>query len=722
MDAALGHGWARLLLLGALLLLSAATLVEAQGWTGNILTVSTPASDTRNPLPSLLVARDGTAHVVWVRSTPAGPVLETASYAPSSGAWSEPVTLAALPGVEAFSFDAAIDRDGNILLIASLFAGGRYPVYALRYQRIGGAPAITMLSAGGTLPPSKQIVADLHGNATAIWTDDGYVTAVRYAAAAAAWSGPVRLSGPNSSWPGLVVDPKGTVTAVWQRNWPVVTPHTPASAVIQSARYGVTDAGWTPTVDLSGIGVPFGQPKLAQHPEVVVDDAGSVTAVWTRSAGPDEVVQASRLVSGASVWTMPQDISQLGARDFRPQAAAGPNGHVVALWRRSESGFGALRSNRFDPITGAWAGPILVSPGDQPAIAVDADGTALAIWRRDFSPDYAPIETSRSTAASPAWSAVTRLSSPDGACSSPAIGFDGGGEAMTVWGESRAGVSAVHSTQWLTSFPLAPLDLLTTAMVDDLVTLAWHAAESGRAPTGYLIEGGTAPGSTEAVIAIGSGVEHHTFVAPQGIFYLRLRALAGSARSAASNEVRLVTGALAPPSAPANVLAIVDGSRVGLSWTNTFDGGVPSALHLHVAGTVTATIPLAIAESFSAPDVPAGTYTVRLSASNGAGESAPSDPMALVVPATCSGAPAMLSHLSIAVVGRTLDATWRPPASGSAATSYRVFVTGSMTGTLDTGSRSVVHAVSPGTYTIRVAPVNVCGVGPATPAQTVIVR
>jgi hypothetical protein len=701
--------------------LSAPTLAYAQGWTGNTLTVSTAASDSRNPLPSLMVARDGTAHVVWVRFAATGHVLQTATYDPSSGAWSQPVTLAVLPGAEAFSFDAEIGGDGSLLLIASLFTGGRYPVYAMRLRRTGGVPAVAMLSAGAARPTTHRIVADSHGNATAVWTDDGYVTAVRYCAVTESWDVPLRLSGPNSSWPGLAVDPKGIVTAVWQRNWPVVSPHTPPSSVIQSARYDAS-AGWTQTTDLSGIGVPFGQPKLAQLPDIAVDDQGSITAVWTRHAGPDEVVQVSRLPAGASAWTLPQDISQLGATDFGPQVAAGPNGHVVVLWRRSESGAAAYRSSRFDPITETWGAPIVVSPGDQPGIVVDGDGTALAIWRRNFSVTYAPIETARSTPTNPAWSAVTRLSSADSACSSPSIGFDGNGEAIAVWAESRAGVSAVQSTQWLTSFPLAPFNLVTTSVEGDEVTLAWDAADAGRAPTGYLLEGGTAPGSTEAVIATGSAAQHHTFDAPEGVFYLRLRAVAGSARSAASNELRLVSGASAPPSTPVNVLAVVDGRRVGVSWTNTFDGGVPTALHLYVTGSVTATIPLAVAESFSAIDVPTGTYMVRLSASNGAGESDAAEPVTLVVPATCSGAPAMLSHLSVAAVGRTLDVTWRPPVSGPAATSYRVSVTGSITGAFETSERSVVRSVPPGTYSITVAAVNICGVGPATPPQIAIVR
>ncbi len=198
-------------------------------------------------------------------------------------------------------------------------------------------------------------------------------------------------------------------------------------------------------------------------------------------------------------------------------------------------------------------------------------------------------------------------------------------------------------------------------------------------------------------------------------------ALLGNLRSAASNEIQLVVNASLPPSAPANVLGLVNGSNLALSWTNTFNGGAPTAVQLHVTGAHTGSFPLGVVDTLSFNDVPGGTYTFTLTASNAAGDSPPSNAVTLTVPDACSGPPGVPNYFAVARSDRSLTLTWHPPVSGAAATSYVIHASGALTGSLSTVTRSFSGTVGPGTYSLSVVAANECGTSAPTDVVTVTV-
>ena len=103
--------------------------------------------------------------------------------------------------------------------------------------------------------------------------------------------------------------------------------------------------------------------------------------------------------------------------------------------------------------------------------------------------------------------------------------------------------------------------------------------------------------------------------------------------SAPTNEVALTVAGASAPGAPTLNAASVVGRTVNLSWSA---GGGPAPTGYTLMATVTpggapiATVPLG-GTSVSFPGVPPGTYYLRLTASNGAGTSAPSNQVVLVV-------------------------------------------------------------------------------------------
>jgi hypothetical protein len=240
-------------------------------------------------------------------------------------------------------------------------------------------------------------------------------------------------------------------------------------------------------------------------------------------------------------------------------------------------------------------------------------------------------------------------------------------------------------------------------------------------PTGYVIEGGVNPGEVLASLLTGSVVPTFTFTAPTGSFYVRVHALNDTIRSAASNEVRLHVTVPVAPSAPVNLLGLVDGSTVGLAWTPTYEGGAPTSLLLDVSGSFAASLPLPLSHGVGFAGVPAGTYTLALRARNAGGTSPPSEAITLTFPGPCSGPPAPPDDLLAYEIGRTVFVDWSPAGSGPAPTGYVLNVTVSFAGSIPTAARAMSGTVSPGSYTLSVVATNACGASTASPAQTVVV-
>jgi YVTN family beta-propeller protein len=265
-----------------------------------------------------------------------------------------------------------------------------------------------------------------------------------------------------------------------------------------------------------------------------------------------------------------------------------------------------------------------------------------------------------------------------------------------------------------------PSNLRVTSIVGNRVSLAWNQPANGPAD-GYVIEGGPTPGSVFGSVPTGSPATSFTFDAPTGAFYIRVHALTSSGRSPASNEIQIFVNVPRPPSAPADLLGLADGSTIALSWRNTLDGGTPTGLILDVSGALAASIPLPLGEAFEFSDVPAGTYQLRIRAVNETGTSPASAPITLTFPGACPGPPQMPRNVVVQRAGSLVSVAWDPPSAGPAATSYVLNVTGDLNLTMPLDTRRVAGDVPSGTYNLWVLSVNACGASAGTVPQSVTV-
>lgn len=183
----------------------------------------------------------------------------------------------------------------------------------------------------------------------------------------------------------------------------------------------------------------------------------------------------------------------------------------------------------------------------------------------------------------------------------------------------------------------------------------------------------------------------------------------GTARSPASNEISIHVDVPVAPSAPAILLGLVNGSSLALAWTNTYTGRAPTSPVLDVTGSIMASIPLGLSDSFAFAAVPPGTYTLALRAQNAAGASVASNAVTLTFPGPCSGPPQTPASVRAYRVANTVFIDWAPAPAGPAPTGYVVNVSGSFVGAVATAGRALSGTVGFGSYTLTAAATNACG-------------
>lgn len=187
------------------------------------------------------------------------------------------------------------------------------------------------------------------------------------------------------------------------------------------------------------------------------------------------------------------------------------------------------------------------------------------------------------------------------------------------------------------------------------------------------------------------------------------------------------------PGAPSGLATSSSGSSVTLSWVAPTSGGAPTA-YIIEAGSSMGASNLAnfstgnTATTFSSSGVGAGSYFVRVKATNAAGTSPASNEALLVVGGGgCTGAPGAPGGLTIVSnSGGTVTFSWSAAAGGP--TSY-VIEAGSTSGAAnlansDLGSTATTFTatgVGRGTYFVRVKGKNACGTGAASNEVTLVV-
>lgn len=183
----------------------------------------------------------------------------------------------------------------------------------------------------------------------------------------------------------------------------------------------------------------------------------------------------------------------------------------------------------------------------------------------------------------------------------------------------------------------------------------------------------------------------------------------------------LYPGAAVPspnaPATPTTFGAVVSGSTVTLNWTPAANGAAATGFQIQAGSTpggsnygaanVTGT-------SLVVPDVPHGTYYLRVLATNAQGASAPTHDRVVAVLPALPGVPRTV--LASAAAGGLVTVSWQAPATGGIPTSYLIvagYMPGASTFQAQVTGTSVSGVVPVGTYYLRMVALNAAGAGPA---------
>lgn len=145
---------------------------------------------------------------------------------------------------------------------------------------------------------------------------------------------------------------------------------------------------------------------------------------------------AAQLIGGGT------DAEHIGVSGMAPQIAMNASGTALALWQwrpDASSTAGTIWVDRYDPSSG-WGAAEAVADGSDPVLAIDAAGEALLVWASEAQPPRS-LQWRRFTRAS-GWSAASPVPIADAGAF--ALAMTPAGEALLVWTSS--------SDVWASSF------------------------------------------------------------------------------------------------------------------------------------------------------------------------------------------------------------------------------------------------------------------------------
>jgi hypothetical protein len=256
------------------------------GW-GTAVQIETNPGDADSPRLAFDLS-SGRAFVVWNQRTGACSCIWANQYIVANG-WSTPKMIASATAVSAFVPRISVDGLGNAYAVWTQSEDGlQFDIWSSRFAAGDDWSAAVRIDDGAGGAGSPKIVADLSGNAYAVWEEtltNSPGTSIRWNGykAGTGW-GTARLVAPavdvasgTGGNPEIAFDPNGIAHAVWEHD-DGVRIHVRSSRLMPAS-------DWTQPLDT-------GSTESAADPTIAVDPTGDVTAVWEQGDG-----------AGVSVWS-----------------------------------------------------------------------------------------------------------------------------------------------------------------------------------------------------------------------------------------------------------------------------------------------------------------------------------------------------------------------------------------------------------------------------------
>ena len=177
------------------------------------------------------------------------------------------------------------------------------------------------------------------------------------------------------------------------------------------------------------------------NPLISVDRQGGINVVWISDAPGSNDVFFSRSTDGGATFSAPLNLSNDRADSLSPQLAVDGSGNINVVWESDDITFGILFSHSTDG-GATFSAPVDLATntggsfGAQLALA--PDGSISVVWEDD-SNSGSTISYSRSIDNGATFSAPKNLSSNLGNSFESQIAVDAGGNIDVLWADSTPG-------------------------------------------------------------------------------------------------------------------------------------------------------------------------------------------------------------------------------------------------------------------------------------------
>ncbi|MGW3628918.1 hypothetical protein ACWD7F_01920 [Streptomyces sp. NPDC005122] len=338
-------------------------------------------------LIDIQVAGDGTAFALW-RNKPAGATtwdIQAVVRPAGSDTWAAPHTLFTSANATA-PVVLTVTADGHA---EAAWTTGSYTDGSLAAVSAGWDPTtgrwsdpVTLTAYAGLDLSMPQLAAAADGTVTAVWVqgdaDMSYeAMTATLAPGASAWSAPHRLGSFSKGYIeqfSLAVAPGGAATTVWDA-WDRTTDSHVDSVMTRA----------TPGGDWSSPAALPGADAKSTDVQVSMSAKGATTVLWQSATNGVETLKSINRPSPTGSWGAVQTAVPVVQDNDDSGPLMAPNGDVTYVWAgwTGSAGMPIVQAVTRSASTGTWSAPKTLSTGYvdwQVDASIGADGTVQVVW------------------------------------------------------------------------------------------------------------------------------------------------------------------------------------------------------------------------------------------------------------------------------------------------------------------------------------------------------
>jgi hypothetical protein len=393
-------------------------------------------------VPRIAADSRGNALAVWSQFDGLVTSIWSNQYVAGVG-WGKPILIETDDADDAYEPQIAFDGNGNAVAVWKQTNVTKESIWVNRYiagSGWGSAELIENITMGRV--GSLQLAMNRTGNLLLVWsqsdsTNPSNIWSKRYTLNTG-WGAASMIETNNvgnANNPKIAIDSSGNGLAIWSQ-YGVRRTHIWANRYTSSKGWGVATLVETNNLD------------FAANPQIAMDDKGNTLAVWSQNTGSGNSIWSNRYITGVG-WGMAALIeTNTTGSSNNPQIAIDGSGNALAIWDHSEDG---IRVNHYT--SGIGWGTVTTIVGNiaggssEPQIVMDDSGNATTIWKQSVGTFYS-IWASRYSKGVGWGKAAAIAANSAGDADSPQVAIDDGGNVWAVWSEFDGTSSNIWSNSY----------------------------------------------------------------------------------------------------------------------------------------------------------------------------------------------------------------------------------------------------------------------------------